>query len=112
MDEQEGRLAPAVDLYWIPLGAGGQVVRLSGMLHEALKALVEHRPRLDLYHSALQIRLPDDRFVIECAAILNRRGQERGVAAGGPVGTNWLGRFRLFRYEIRRWRGGSIPRGA
>ena len=73
MDEQEGRLAPAVDLYWIPLVAGGHVVRLSGTFYEALKALVEHRPRLDLYHSALQIMLPDDRFVIECAAILNLR---------------------------------------
>ena len=109
MDEQEGRLAPAVDLYWIPLGAGGYVVRLSGKLYEALKALVEHRPRLDLYHSVLQIWLPDDRYVIECAAILNLRGKERGVVAGGPVGMSWLGRFRHFRYEIRRWRGGSIP---
>jgi hypothetical protein len=92
MDELEGRLAPAVDLTWIPLGAGGYVVRLSGKLYEALKALAEHRPRLDLYHSALQIRLPDDRFVIECAAILNLRGDERGVVAGGPVGMSWLGR--------------------
>jgi hypothetical protein len=57
MDEREGRLAPAVDLYWIPLGAGGYAVRLSGKLYEALKALAEHRPRLDLYHSALQIWL-------------------------------------------------------
>ena len=86
MDEQEGRLAPAVDLYWIPLGAGGYVVRLSGKLYEALKALVEHRPRLDLYHSALQIWLLEDRFVIECAAILNLRGEERGVVAGGRSG--------------------------
>jgi hypothetical protein len=91
MDEQEGRLAPAVDLYWIPLGAGGYVVRWSGKLYEALKASVEHRPPLDLYHSALQIWLPDDRFVIECAAILNLRGEERGVVAGGPVGMSWLG---------------------
>ena len=109
MDAQEGRLAPAVGLYWIPLGAGGYVVRWSGKLYEALTALVEHRPRLDLYHSALQIWLPDDRFVIECAAILNLRGEERGVVAGGPVGLRWLGRFRHFRYEVRRWRGGSIP---
>jgi hypothetical protein len=109
VDEQQGRLAPAVDLYWIPLGAGGYVVRWSGTLYEALKALVERRPRLDLYHSALQIWLPEDRFVIECAAILNLRGEERGVVAGGPVGMSWLGRFRHFRYEIRRWRGGSIP---
>ena len=109
MDEQEGRLAAAVDLYWIPRGAGGQVVRMSGKLYEALTALAEHRPRLDLYHTALQITLPDDRFVIECAAILNLRGEERGVVAGGPVGASWLGRFPRFRYEIRRWRGGSIP---
>jgi hypothetical protein len=109
VDEQQGRLAPAVDLYWIPLGAGGYVVRLSGKLYETLKALVERRPRLDLYHSALQIWLPDDRFVIECAAILNLRGEERGVVAGEPVGMSWLGRFRHFRYEIRRWQGGSIP---
>jgi len=93
MDEREGRLAPAVDLYWIPLGAGGYAVRLSGKFYEALKALTEHRPRLDLYHSALQIWLPDDRFVIECAAILNLRGEERGVVAGGPVGMSWLGRL-------------------
>jgi hypothetical protein len=50
-----------------------------------------------------------DRFVIECAAILNLRGNERGVVAGGPVGMRWLGHFRHCRYEIRRWRGGSIP---
>jgi hypothetical protein len=109
MDEQEGHPALAVDLYWIPLGAGGYVVRWSGKLYEALKAVEEHRPRLDLYHSALQIWLPGDRFVIECAAILNLRGEERGVVAGGAVGMSWLGRFRHFRYEIRRWRGGSIP---
>jgi hypothetical protein len=59
---------------------------LSGKLYEALKAFVEHRPRLDLYHSALQIWLADDRFVIECAAILNLRGNERGVVAGGRSG--------------------------
>ncbi len=109
MDEQEGRLAPAVDLHWIPLGAGAHFVRLTGKLYEALKALADHRPQLDLYHTALQIWLPDDRYAIECAAILNLRGAERGVVAGGPVGMRWLGRFRHFRYEIRRWRGGSIP---
>jgi hypothetical protein len=109
VDEREGRLAPAVDLYWIPLGIGAHVARLSGKVYEAVKALVEHRPRLDLYHSALQIVLPEDRFVIECAAILNLRGEERGVVAEGSVGASWLGRFRLFRCEIRRWRGGSIP---
>lgn len=109
MDEQAGPLAPAVDLYWIPLGAGAYVVRLSGRIYEALDALVEHRSRLDLYHSALEVRLPDSRSIIESAPIPNLRGRERGVVAEGPVGVSWLGRSRLFRYEIRRWRGGSIP---
>jgi hypothetical protein len=108
-NQAKGRLAPGVYLYWIPLGAGAHVVRLSGRLYEALKALVEHRPRSDLYHSALVISLPDARFIIESAPIPNLRGQERGVVAEGPVGMKWLGRFRLFRYEIRLWRGGSIP---
>ena len=59
--------------------------------------------------SALEVVVPDGRFVIESAPIRDQRGQERGVVAEGPVGTNWAGRFRLFRYEIRRWRGGTIP---
>ena len=27
----------------------------------------------------------------------------------GPVGSRFVGRFRLFRYEVRRWRDGVIP---
>ena len=103
-------LAPgAVDLYWIPLGAGGQVVRLNGKIYEAIKAFMERRPRFSLYHSDLQVHFPIGRFVIESAPIRDQRGRERGVVAEGPVGTRWAGRFRLFRYEIRRWSGGSIP---
>ena len=99
----------AVDLYWIPLGAGDHVVLWSGKLYEAIKALIEHRPRCALFHSALEVDVPEGRFVIESAPIRNERGRERGVVAEGPVGTKWAGRFRLFRYEIRRWREGSIP---
>ena len=99
----------AVDLYWIPLGAGGHVVGLTGKVYEAIKALIEHRPRCALFHSALEVGTPDCRFVIESAPIRGSEGRERGVVAEGPVGTRWAGRFRLFRYEIRRWRGGSIP---
>ncbi|HYZ13668.1 MAG TPA: hypothetical protein VFA08_08705 [Actinomycetota bacterium] len=99
----------AVDLYWIPLGAGGHVVRLNGKVYEAIKALVERRHRNDLYHTALEISVPDGRFVIESAPIRDDTGPERGVVGEGPVGTRWAGRFRLFRYEIRRWRGGLIP---
>jgi len=35
--------------------------------------------------------------------------RERGVVGEGPVGLPWLGRSRFFRYEIRRWRDGTIP---
>jgi hypothetical protein len=31
------------------------------------------------------------------------------VVVEGPVGTRLAGRFRLFRYEVRRWRDGVIP---
>jgi hypothetical protein len=99
----------AVDLYWIPLGAGAHVVRLSGKLYEAVKAFMGRRPRCTLYHTALEVGVPDGVFVIESAPIRDNAGRERGVVAEGSVGTSAAGRFQLFRYEIRRWRGGSIP---
>jgi hypothetical protein len=105
VDETSG----SVDLYWIPLGAGARVVRFSGKVFEALSALVQRRARCDLYHSALEVRVPEGRFVIEQAPVPDLDGEQRGVVAGGPVGTRWAGRFRVFRYEIRRWRDGRIP---
>jgi hypothetical protein len=36
-------------------------------------------------------------------------GSQHGVVAEGAVGARSLGRFRLFRYEVRRWREGVIP---
>jgi hypothetical protein len=103
-------LAPGgIDLYWIPLGAGAHVVRLSGKVYEALTAFIGRRPRYALYHTAMEVGGSDGRFVIESAPIRDDEGLERGVFAEGPVGTRWAGRFRLFRYEIRRWRDGSIP---
>jgi hypothetical protein len=103
-----GRQA-AVDLYWIPLGAEAHVVRISGKLFEAAAAFVARRPRCDLYHSALVISALEGHFVIEQAPVPDLHGERRGVVAQGPVGMRWLGRFRVFRYEIRRWRGGRIP---
>jgi hypothetical protein len=97
-----------IDLYWLPLGAGGHSVRLNGKVFEWFAARLEHRNRCDLYHSALQVYLPDDRFVIEQAPAWGE-GSQRGVAAEGAVGARALGRFRVFRYEVRRWREGVIP---
>jgi hypothetical protein len=101
----------AIDLYWLPLGAGGHSVRLNGLVFEALAARVQHRSRADLDHSALEVHVPEGRFVIEQAPAWGTSG-ERGVVAEGPVGIRPAGRFRLFRYEVRRWRDGVIPDAA
>jgi hypothetical protein len=98
-----------VDLYWLPLGAGGHFVRLNGRLYEALAARLQRRRAYDLYHSALQVELPEGTFVIEQAPVHDWSGKDRGVVAEGAVGALWAGRFRIFRYEIRLWRGGHIP---
>jgi hypothetical protein len=102
-------MAAAVDLYWLPLGAGGHFVRLNGRVYEAVKAWREHRRRRDLYHAALEIRLPEATYTIEQAPVPNSKGDERGVVASGPVGARWAGRLRIFRYEVRCWPGGEIP---
>jgi hypothetical protein len=98
-----------IDLYWLPLGAGGHFVRANGRLYEAVKARLERRRPFDLYHSALEVRVPDGRFVIEQAPIRTTDGPDRGVVAQGPVGSRRLARFSLFRYELRCWRNGFIP---
>ena len=98
-----------IDLYWLPLGAGGHSVRLNGRVFEAMVARREGRPRLDLYHSALVVHVPPDgRFAIEQGPAGRGDGSARGVVSGGAVGSRWLGRFRLFRYELRCWRDGVI----
>ena len=99
----------SIDLYWLPLGAGGHFVRLNGRLYEAVAARLGRRPVCDLYHSALEVRLPEGRFVIEQAPVRASDGAEHGVVAQGAVGSRWAGRFRIFRYEVRRWRDGVIP---
>jgi hypothetical protein len=100
--------AIGVDLYWLPLGAGGHSVRLNGIVFEAIAAWLQHRDRADLYHSALEVYVPEGRFVIEQAPAWGERG-DRGVVAEGAVGMRAAGRFRLFRYEVRCWRNGVIP---
>lgn len=99
----------AVDLYWLPLGAGGHSVRFNGIVYEAISSLIERRPRCDVYHTALEILVPSGLFTVEMTPIPNGRGSERGVVAQGAVGTKSAGRLRIFRYEIRRWRNGVIP---
>jgi hypothetical protein len=97
-----------VDLYWLPLGAGGHSVRINGRVYEWLNAILERREPLDLYHAGLEVDVPEGRYVIEMTPIPAGLAA-RGVVAEGPVGSRMLCRFRLFRYEVRRWQGGSIP---
>lgn len=100
----------AVDLYWIPLGAdaGGAIVRWNGRIYEAVAAALARRPRRDLLHSALAVRVSGVTATVEMAPVWTKRG-DRGVISEGPVGAPFLGRSRLFRYEVRCWHGGSIP---
>jgi hypothetical protein len=100
----------AVDLFWLPLGAGGRSVRLNGRAFEAVAARLAHRPSRDLYHAALEVRVPDaGRFVIEQAPAGDSPGAVRGVVGEGAVGARFAGRARIFRYEVRRWHDGVIP---
>lgn len=109
LSARAGPAKAAVDLYWLPLGAGGHFVRFNGRVFEAAAARAERRAACDLYHSALEVRVAAARFVIEMTPVGDARGDQRGVVAEGPVGSRWAGRFRIFRYEIRRWRDGCIP---
>jgi hypothetical protein len=98
-----------IDLYWLPLGAGGNFVRFNGWVYEAIKARMDRRPVCDLYHSALVVSVSEGRYVVENTPVVDTHGRERGVVLEGPVGARWAGRFRMFRYEMRRWRDGVIP---
>ena len=98
-----------IDLYWLPLGAGGNFVRLNGRIYEAVKAHRERRRPLDLYHTALEVCVPEGRFIIENAwPIPDADGASRGVVVEGPVGSPKFQHFRALRYEVRRWRDGVI----
>lgn len=116
MDERQAiapgtgeRRSAGVDLYWLPLGAGGHSVRLCGRAFEAVAASTHARHAQRLYHSALKLRLADgSSFVIEQTPVPDSRGADRGVVGCGSVGARWAGKARIFRYEVRRWRNGVI----
>jgi hypothetical protein len=102
---------PAIDLFWIPLGAGGNgFVRFNGRVYEATKARIERREPLALYHTALEVRTRTERFIVENAwPSPDANTSTRGVVVEGPVFSRRLARFRPFRYEVRRWPEGVIP---
>jgi hypothetical protein len=103
------RVAAGVDLYWLPLGAGGHSVRFNGKVFEAAVALLQRRRPLDLYHAALLVHAPEGTYAIESTPVPDADAEARGVVAGGPVGSRRAGRLRIFRYEVRCWLGGVVP---
>jgi hypothetical protein len=101
--------ASGIDLYWLPLGAGGRVVPRCGRAYERLSAARAHRPSQALFHSALELAVDGTRHVVEMAPVWSSSDPGRGVVVVGPVGLRPLGRLAAFRYEIRCWPGGRIP---
>ena len=100
-----------IDLYWIPLGSGGSgFVRLNGRIYETIKAILERRKPLALYHTALQVHVPEGRFVVETMwPSPDGDTPSRGVVLESAVGSRLFARSRTFRYEVRRWRNGVLP---
>ncbi|WP_249666108.1 hypothetical protein [Nocardioides faecalis] len=103
-----GRAAQVL-LHWLPLGAGAHFVAFNGRVYEALCARRQHRRPAPLFHAALSLRLGEASYVIEMGPAWGNTVPDRGVVVEGPVGLRVLGRSQLFRYEVRAWRGGSIP---
>src|SRR5687767_4482492 len=98
-----------IDLYWLPLGAGGHFVRFNGRVYEFFSSRLQHRSPSDIYHTALEVMVEGGRYVVENAwPIPNLDRAARGVTIVGHVCAEPLGHVRAFRYEVRCWRDGSI----
>lgn len=101
---------PGVVLWWLPVGAGGHVVRHTSRWWELVEAARDHRVPRPLFHAALEATAGGHRFVIEMAPRWPApKGADRGVVVTGPVGLRALGQSRLFRYEVRCWQDGLLP---
>jgi hypothetical protein len=101
-------LGCAVDLYWLPLGAGGHLVRICRRAYERVAAALQRRRPYDLYQPALRADVPEARYVIEQTPVPDLSGEGRGVVAEGPVGASVAGRLPL---RARSRRAGAPPIG-
>jgi hypothetical protein len=91
---------------WVPVGTSCALMDVSTRRFEAT---LQRRPRYEIYHSGLEVFVPEGRYTIEQTPA-SAHGEQRGVVGIGPIGAEWLGgRVRMFRYELRRWRDGVIP---
>ncbi|MCX6501752.1 MAG: hypothetical protein NT132_04995 [Microbacterium sp.] len=98
-----------IELWWLPVGAGGHVVIHTSAWWEHLQARRERRSPQPLYHAALEVFQGGHRHLIEMTPAWSAPVHERGVVATGPVGARWLGFSRFFRYEVRCWADGILP---
>jgi hypothetical protein len=98
-----------LQLWWLPVGAGGHVVIHTSRWWELVQARRHHRRPQPLFHSALIVDAGNVEHVIEMAPAWGRNDPARRVVATGPVGLRQLGRFPLFRYEVRCWPNGILP---
>ena len=93
---------PEVVLWWLPVGQPGRFSPITSAWWERLQAWRERRVPHQLFHSALEVFVGGEHFVIEMAPEWSGpQDLGRGVVARGPVGIRYLGRFRWFRYEVR-----------
>ena len=60
-----------IDVYWLPVGAGGHCVRWNGRAYERLAALRAHRPARDLYHAAMLLHVDDVTCEVEMGPVWN-----------------------------------------
>lgn len=98
-----------VNLWWLPVGAGGHVVIHTSRWWESMVAHREHRSPHPLFHAALEVFDGESRYTIEMAPAWGHPASFHGVVCRGPVGSALLGASRFFQYEARCWRDGIIP---
>ncbi|MCS5479455.1 hypothetical protein NYP18_07275 [Corynebacterium sp. YIM 101645] len=96
-------------LWWLPVGAGGHVVVHTSRWWELWNAVRARRAPEPLFHAVLEVFTGQHRHVIEMGPAWGQRGPVRQVVATGPVGAQALGRWVMFRYEVRCWAEGDIP---
>lgn len=91
-----------LELFWLPLGAGGHSVRVNGKVYEALLARAQRRASRDLYHAALVAELPDGHP-------LSRSGPSGTGSPAPPIAARWC----RARSACVRWAVAVVPlRGA
>lgn len=88
------------------MGARGRWLHIAGKMFETIAAALARRTPLDLYHSVLEVRAREGRFVIEMGPAVDDDLARRGVVAQGPVGASWAAALRILRYEVRCWAEG------